>query len=36
VDFAFNFWIAGDKKCMLPWFEKFNIVGEEVIIIVIV
>jgi hypothetical protein len=33
VDFAFNFQIAGDKKRMLSRFERFNIVGKEVIII---
>jgi hypothetical protein len=33
VDFAFEFWIAGDKKRMLPRFERFNIIGEEVIVI---
>jgi hypothetical protein len=33
VDFAFDFWIAGDKKRMLPRFERFNVVGEEVIVI---
>jgi hypothetical protein len=33
VNFAFDFWIAGDKKRMLPKFEMFNVVGEEVIVI---
>ena len=33
IDFAFKFWIAGDKKHMLPRFERFNVVGEEVIVI---
>jgi hypothetical protein len=33
VDFAFEFWIAGDKKRMLPRFERFNVVGKEVIVI---
>jgi hypothetical protein len=33
VDFAFDFWIAGDKKRMLPRFEKFNAIRDEVFVI---
>lgn len=33
VDYPFDFWIQGDKRRMLPRFEKFNTVGEEVIVI---
>jgi hypothetical protein len=33
VNFAFDFWIQDDKKCLLERFERFNIVGEEVFVI---
>jgi hypothetical protein len=33
VDFPLDFWIAGDKKRMLPRFERFNAVGEKVVVI---
>ena len=26
VDFPFDFWIPSNKKRMLPWFERFNVV----------
>jgi hypothetical protein len=33
VDFGFDFWITGDNKRMLTKFEKFNVIGDEVIVI---
>jgi hypothetical protein len=33
VDFPFDFCIREDKKRMLPRFERFNVVGKEVIVI---
>jgi hypothetical protein len=33
LDFPFDFWICEDKKRMLPRFERFNAVGEEIIVI---
>jgi hypothetical protein len=33
VEFPFDSWISSDKKRMLPRFERFNVVGEEVIVI---
>jgi hypothetical protein len=33
MDYPFEFWIKGDKKCMLIRFEKFNAVRGEVYVI---
>ena len=33
VDFEFDLRIIGDKKCMLPRFEKFNTVEDKVFVI---
>jgi hypothetical protein len=30
MDFAFGFWVVENRKCMLPRFEKFNLVGAKV------
>ena len=33
LDFAFDFWIAKEKKRMPQRFEKFNLVGAEIFVI---